>query len=164
MESLDDSVGIAELLERGGFYYRIPGTSPKAILSRLVEEVKLPAAVKRQELLAAVLEREDLMSTAAGNGVALPHPRNPVVSAAADQFAALAFPETPVDWGALDGGPVDAVLLIVSASPKLHLRSLQRLSFFCRDREFCSLLKHRAAEETILSYIKKTEEAWDRNR
>jgi PTS system nitrogen regulatory IIA component len=151
---------IAELLERGGFYYRVPGTSPKEILSCLVEKVKLPAAVKRQELLAAVLEREELMSTAAGNGVALPHPRNPVVSAASDQFAALAFPDKPVDWGSLDGRPVDAVILLVSASPKLHLRSLQRLSFFCRDREFCSLLENRAPEEVILSYVKKTEEAW----
>ncbi|MDR2048630.1 MAG: PTS sugar transporter subunit IIA [Treponema sp.] len=163
MENPDASTGIAELLRRGGFYYRIPGASPKEILSCLVEKIKLPVSVQRQELLAAVLEREDLMSTAAGNGVALPHPRNPVVSAASDQFAALAFPDKPVDWGALDGRPVDTVLLIVSAFPKLHLRSLQRLSFFCCDREFRSLLENRAPEEVILSYVKKTEEAWDGN-
>jgi PTS system nitrogen regulatory IIA component len=155
-----ESPDIAELLKRGGFYYRISGTSPKEILSHFVEKIKLPVSVKRQELLTAVLEREELMSTAAGNGIALPHPRNPAVSAASDQFIALAFPDKPVDWGALDGQPVDTVLLIVSASPKLHLRSLQRLSFFCRDREFCSLLENRAPEEAILSYIKKTEETW----
>jgi PTS system nitrogen regulatory IIA component len=158
MENPD--AGIAELLIRGGFYYRVSGTSTKEILSCLVEKVKLPVSVQRQELLAAVLEREDLMPTAVGNGVALPHPRNPVVSAAPDQFAALAFPEKPVDWGALDGRFVDAVILVVSASPKLHLGSLQRLSFFCHDREFCSLLENRAPEEVILSYVKKTEEAW----
>jgi PTS system nitrogen regulatory IIA component len=163
MESPDGSAGIAELLGRGGFYYRVSGASPKEILSCLVEKVKLPVSVKRQELLTAVLEREDLMSTAAGNGIALPHPRNPVVSAVSDQFTALAFPDKPVDWGALDGRPVDAVLLVVSASPKLHLRSLQRLSFFCNEREFCSLLENRAPEEVILSYIKKTEEAWTAN-
>jgi PTS system nitrogen regulatory IIA component len=101
------------------------------------------------------------MSTAAGDGIALPHPRNPLVSAVSDQFAAMAFPAGPVDWGALDGRPVNTVILIVSASPKLHLRSLRRLSFFCRDREFCSLLENIAPEEAILSHIKKTEEAWD---
>jgi PTS system nitrogen regulatory IIA component len=163
MAKPEDSGDLADLFGRGGFYYRVPGASPKEVLSRLVESLKLPVSVQREALLAAVLEREDLMSTAAGNGFALPHPRDFVVSAASDQFAALAFPAGPVDWGALDGRPVNAVILVVSASPKLHLRTLQRLSFFCHDREFRSLLEKRAPEETVLSYIKKTEGVWDKS-
>jgi PTS system nitrogen regulatory IIA component len=162
MAKPEGSEGLTELLRRGGFYYRIPGVRPKEILSRFIEAVKLPASVERRAFLAAVLEREDLMSTAAGNGFALPHPRDFIVSAASDQFAALAFPAKPVDWGALDGQPVNAVILVVSASPKLHLRTLQRFSFFCQNREFRSLIEIQPPEETILSYIKKTEDAWDR--
>ncbi|MDR1507325.1 MAG: PTS sugar transporter subunit IIA [Treponema sp.] len=161
MKNPERPLPLAELLERGGFYYNLPGTSPESVLLRLVETIPLPASVKRDELLTAVLEREALMPTAAGGGIAIPHARSPVVSAAADQFVSLAFPEKPVDWGALDNRPVTAVFLSVLASPKLHLRTIQRLSFFCRDSAFCSLLENRSPPEAILSCIRKTETGWD---
>jgi PTS system nitrogen regulatory IIA component len=100
------------------------------------------------------------MPTASGNGIALPHPRNPIINSEADEFAAIAFPETPLEWGALDGLPVDTVILLVSASPKSHLASLQKISFFCRDEKFCALLKGRAPGEEILAYIETAEAGW----
>jgi PTS system nitrogen regulatory IIA component len=100
------------------------------------------------------------MSTAMGNGIALPHPRNPVIEKNEDQCAVLGFLENEVDWGALDGKNVTAVILVVSASARFHLAALQRISFFCRDGGFCALLENRASPEELVSYIGKTEAAW----
>jgi PTS system nitrogen regulatory IIA component len=147
------------LLRRGGIYYNIPGRAPKDALEQLIQAI--PAAgIGRDVLLKAVLEREDLMPTAMGNGIALPHPRNPVIEDEKAQIAALAFLEQGVDWGALDGKAVDTVILVVSASAKIHLSMLQRITFFCRAEGFCALLKRRAPAEEILQYIEKGEKEW----
>jgi PTS system nitrogen regulatory IIA component len=102
------------------------------------------------------------MSTGIGEGIALTHPRNPLVSSEAEQFAALAFLDTPVNWESLDGKPVDTLLLIVSASSKTHLQALSEMTFFTRDGEFCRLLRERVSLEELLRYIGETEKNWRR--
>jgi PTS system nitrogen regulatory IIA component len=100
------------------------------------------------------------MSTAAGHGIALPHPRNPQVQEPDDQFVTIAFLEKPVDWNSLDGAPVHTAILIVSASPKLHLRSLSQISFFCQQDSFRTLLANRASPSEITAAIRAAEQAW----
>jgi PTS system nitrogen regulatory IIA component len=151
---------MAELFRRGGCFYTVPGSVPADVLTWLVNAVKLPGHINRDKLLSAVLEREDLMSTAMGNGIALPHPRNPLIEKTEDQCAVLGFLENEVDWGALDGQTVNTVILLVSASARFHLAALQRITFFCRDGGFCALLKRRASQEEILAYIGEAEAAW----
>jgi PTS system nitrogen regulatory IIA component len=152
---------LSTLLRQGGIFYNAPGKLPREILTWLVDAIPVPAGtIDRELLLKAVLEREELMPTAMGNGIALPHPRNPVTEKETAQFAALAFPENPIDWGALDGKPVTTVILAVSASARMHLATLQRITFFCRDGEFSALLARRAPAEEILAYIEKTEAGW----
>jgi PTS system nitrogen regulatory IIA component len=149
---------LSALLRKGGVYHQLPGKLPKEALQSLVDVI--PAVPNRDTLLKAILEREDLMPTAMGNGIALPHPRNPVIEKEEDQFAALAFPENAIDWGALDARPVHTIILVVSSSAKMHLSLLQRITFFCRDETFCTLLKHRSPAEDIFDYIEKTEKGW----
>jgi PTS system nitrogen regulatory IIA component len=155
---------LSALLRRGGIFYHAPGKLSREILTWLVDAIPARNAgsegIDKDLLLKAVLEREDLMPTAMGNGIALPHPRNPVIEKEEDQFAALAFPENAIDWAALDGKPVTTVILAVSASARMHLSTLQRITFFCRDGTFCALLARRAAAEEIFAYIEKTEAGW----
>ncbi|MDR2313369.1 MAG: PTS sugar transporter subunit IIA [Spirochaetaceae bacterium] len=147
------------LLRRGGIYYNAPGSVPEDLLRWLIQTV--PAAdIDKDALLKAVLEREDLMPTAMGNGIALPHPRNPILEREEAQIAALAFLENGIDWGALDGRAVDTVILVVSASARIHLSMLQRITFFCRDGGFCALLQRRAPAEEIFDYIERGEKSW----
>jgi len=159
------AVSLAGLLSRGGVYYHLPGKLPKEALSSFIDLIPAPTGTSagvssKEKLLQAILEREELMPTAMGNGIALPHPRNPIIEKEEEQFVALAFPENEIDWGALDGKPVHSIILIVSASPKMHLSTLQRISFFCRDEKFCALLKRRAPAEEIMRLIEETEQGW----
>jgi PTS system nitrogen regulatory IIA component len=100
------------------------------------------------------------MSTAVGHGISLPHPRNPLITDTHEQFVAIAFPKRNVDWSALDGAPVHTVILIVSASAKLHLRTLSQINFFCQQESFRALLENRASREEIIKVIGDAEEAW----
>jgi len=152
--------GLTELIKRGGVYKGLRGTNTKEVLEAFIGALSPVPSVKADELLTAVLEREALMSTGIGSGIALPHPRNPLVKMDSEQFVALAFLETPVDWNSLDGQKVDTLLLIVSCSAKHHLQTLSEITFFCRQKDFCRLLKERAPLETLLQFIGEAEKNW----
>jgi PTS system nitrogen regulatory IIA component len=160
MEKNEKNEKLAELIERGGVYYNIPGNSPGEVLAAFIGSFKNLSQISAEELLRTCLEREALMSTSIGHGIALPHPRNPMAADRGSQFVALGFPEHPVNWNAQDGKPVDTLLFIVSASANLHLHTLSRINFFCQDDAFLRLLETRASQEAILKYIKETEQDW----
>jgi PTS system nitrogen regulatory IIA component len=152
--------GLGELIERGGVYYRLQGNTVKEALSALIAAMPAMPALPGDTLLTAVLEREALMSTSIGRGIALPHPRNPVITEPDGQFTALAFLDRPVEWNALDGKPVDTLFLVASFSARQHLETLSKITFFCQNDDFLDLLKKRAPHEEIIKYIKNTEKEW----
>jgi PTS system nitrogen regulatory IIA component len=151
---------LAELFRRGGEYRAVPGSAPQEFLSSLAAALALPEKMSRGELLKAVLEREELMPTSVGNGIALPHPRSPLAAGEDDEAVALAYPEKPLPWSALDGIPVTQAMLIISASPRLHLATLQRISFLCHDAAFRSLLEKRAPFAEVLAFLDHAESGW----
>jgi PTS system nitrogen regulatory IIA component len=151
---------LIELIRRGGDFRIIPGATPRELLVNLIGSINIPPSLDRAALLDAVLEREALMPTAVGNGIALPHPRNPMIAESAEQFVSIVFAGSDLNWEALDGKPVRTVMLILSASPRMHLHTLSRVNYFCRQRSFVELLERRASPEEILCIIEETEKAW----
>jgi PTS system nitrogen regulatory IIA component len=160
MKEQNGEHSLAALIERGGVCYDIPGASPREALAGIVAAAALPPWVNREALLEAALEREALMSTAVGRGIALPHPRNPLVTRPEEQLVCVAFLREPANWNALDGEGVHTAILIVSASAKLHLHTLSRVNFFCQQEPFYGLLKSRAPAGEIIRFIKDVERTW----
>jgi PTS system nitrogen regulatory IIA component len=160
MDNQIEKQGLSALIPEGGVFYDIPGTSFTEVLTNFLGLIPVPASVSRDELLKAVLEREALMPTAIGRGIALPHPRNPLISKADEQFLMIAFLKNPVDWRSLDGIPVHTALLAVSSSAKQHLYTLSELNFFCRQDSFLKLLENRSSRESIAAAIRETERTW----
>jgi len=154
------AVSLAQLIERGGVYYNISGNSPAEALKEAVRALCLPKGLDRDKLLEAVLEREALMPTAIGNGVAIPHPRNPLVSDPELQRVSVFFLKTPIPYNALDRKPVSALFLILSADAKSHLAVLASLSHLCQSADFIALLASRPSTEELTSFIAKAEASW----
>jgi PTS system nitrogen regulatory IIA component len=151
---------LSGLIQKGGILYDIPGISPEEALTNMTRVLQVPPGFDRDGLLTAVLEREALMPTSIGHGIALPHPRNPIISGIEDQFVTIGFLKWSVDWKTLDGKPVHSLMLIVSASAKLHLDTLSRINFFCQQRSFRQLLKDRSSLKSIIETIQEAEQAW----
>lgn len=145
---------------KGGVYYNVAGARPEEVLEDAVRTLPVPEDPGRQAFLRAILEREELMPTAVGNGIALPHPRNPLIRKNEDQFIAVCFLDRPVDWQALDGKPVSTLVFIVSASPKIHLSILSRVSFLCQEPDFRALLAERASTEELAAAVAAIEARW----
>jgi PTS system nitrogen regulatory IIA component len=167
MNDIQQGESLAVLIGRGGLYYDVPGDSPRNVLTALVERLAIQrnatplSSINKDELLQAVLEREALMPTAMGNGIALPLPLNPLTPDPASQVVAVAWPKQPGDWDALDHKPVNVILLIVSATPKLHLATLSRLNFLCRDDRFQAMIKTQPPPAELLKAIEAAEAAWN---
>ena len=151
---------LKELLERGGIYYNLKGGSIPEILVTLIKKIPESKNIGSDFLLKTVMERETILPTGIGSGIAVPHPRNPAAESPEKQFVAIAFLDNPMDWKAPDGIPVNTLFLIVSASAKCHLKILSEIAFLCREENFMLLLKERASQETLIRFIKEIEQKW----
>jgi PTS system nitrogen regulatory IIA component len=150
---------LLEALEAGGIFYRIGGQDKPAVLQAVVETLHLPEEVDRDFLLKILLAREALGPTAIGDGLAVPHPRNPVVLHLAKPMICLCFLDHPVDFGALDGEPVGVLFTILSPTVRAHLHMLARLSFALREPGFRSALATQASRGEILRAAAAVDEA-----
>lgn len=151
---------LAEALQAGGIFYRLSGTDKPSVLRSVVEQLRLPEEVDREYLLQVFLAREALESTAIGDGIAIPHTRHPVVLHLAKPLVTLCFLEKPVDFGALDGKPVHALLVPVSPTVKAHLHLLSRISFALRNPEFKELIIRQGSRDEILDLLRGFAAGW----
>lgn len=148
---------LTEALKAGGVYYRIGGADRAGALHHVVEVMRLPEEVDREFLYQVLLAREALGSTAVGDGIAIPHVRNPVILHLQRPMITVCFLEHPVDFGALDGAPVQVLFTLISPTVRAHLHLLSRLSFALRDREVRAAVKEQRAREELLAAVERFE-------
>ncbi|MEI7437923.1 MAG: PTS sugar transporter subunit IIA [bacterium] len=138
-------------LASGGIHYGVPGANKHAALAAAIGKMPLPEEMDRDLLLDVILARESLGSTGIGDGIAIPHVRNPIVMRIVQPLVTLCFLDTPVEFNAVDGKPVHTLFTIVSPTVKAHLHLLARLAFALRQPEFASLITRQVAREEILA-------------
>lgn len=142
---------LADALRCGGIHYRVGGAEKVAVLRSVVELMRLPDEVDRQFLLQVLLARESLGSTAIGNGIAVPHVRNPIVMHIPRPTVTLCFLECPIDFAAIDGQPVHTLFTLVSPTVRAHLHLLARLSFALRQSPFAETIAQHGSREAIIA-------------
>jgi len=98
----------------------------KVILNRLIDICSTLQGIESRSVLAdAIFNREKLMSTGIGLGIAVPHIR---LSSVKEISAAFALSNTPIrDYESLDGKPVQIVIMII-AGRNQHTEYIQHLS------------------------------------
>jgi PTS system nitrogen regulatory IIA component len=102
-------------------------TKRDALLSLADNLANAPQVKNRQELASEILKRDELMSTAIGRGIAIPHVR---LASVTDLVVSVGLSRTDiVDFQALDDEPV-RLLFMIAAAYNQHAYYLQTLSFF----------------------------------
>ena len=150
---------LSEALKAGGVSYRVEGTDQASVLRSVVDSLKLPEEVDREFLYKVLLARETLGSTGIGDGIAIPHVRNPVVLHVSKPTVSLSFLERAIDFQALDGKPVNILFTLISPSVRAHLHLLSRLGFVLRDRAFKDALKREASRDVLMDCLTLAEQA-----
>jgi len=150
---------VAEALQQGGIFYDLPGDTPETALREVVSRLKLPPSLDPEFLLQTLLAREALGSTAFGNGIALPHVRNPIVGQTGESAISLCFLKNPIDFDAIDGKPVTILFTLVTPNVKAHLNLLAKLAFLLHDQPFQALLHRPGSEDEIMAAVRALEES-----
>jgi PTS system nitrogen regulatory IIA component len=148
---------LSEALNAGGIHYGLQGTDKDHAIQALVQVLPLPDGVDRELLLRLFLAREASTSTGVGDGIAIPHVRNPIVLHVSRPTVTLAFLAHPIDFGALDGKPVHVLFSIISPTNRSHLQLLSRLAFALHDNKLRETVARRAPREEILREIRRLE-------
>ncbi|HQH45958.1 MAG TPA: PTS sugar transporter subunit IIA, partial [Candidatus Aminicenantes bacterium] len=145
-------------------HYRIEGGDKEAVLGTVVDLMKLPREVDRNFLLQVLLAREAIASTAVGDGIAIPHVRNPIVLHVTEPMVSLCFLEKAIDFGSLDGRPVNCLFTLVSPTVKSHLHLLSRIAFALRDGDFRRLILKQGGRNEIFAEIARVEAGLDQSK
>ena len=127
-------------------------SSKRDALLALADNISTAPQVKnRQEVAQEILRREELMSTAIGRGIAIPHIR---LSSITDLVVSVGINQTDIiDFQALDDEPV-RLLFMIAAATNQHAYYLQTLSFFS------ARLKNRELRSALLA-SKTPQEAYE---
>jgi PTS system nitrogen regulatory IIA component len=101
----------------------------------------------------SILEREKIVSTGIGMGVAIPHAKLPDYN---EFFIAVGILQKGVDWKALDGGPVRIVFMIGGPDDKQteYLQILSSLTMAIKDETRRKKLLTLTSPEKIIELFK----------
>jgi PTS system nitrogen regulatory IIA component len=150
---------LAEAIRAGGVHHAISGADKATILRAVVQRLPLPGTADRELLLRVLLAREALGSTGFGNGIAIPHPRNPIVLRIPKPEVAICYLDPPADFDALDGKAVHTLVTVVTPSTRVHLHLLAVVAACLRDPAVVARLEARAGVEELVPEIERVEAA-----
>jgi len=111
------------------------------------------------EIVKAVLRREQLGTTGIGRHIAIPHSRHPAVDRL---IGTLALSKEGLPFDSLDGEPVYVFVLLVSPQdrPGDHLRALEAVVRTMRNDEFVRQLRACQTREEIWALLENAAPGW----
>ncbi|GAH36221.1 unnamed protein product, partial [marine sediment metagenome] len=128
----------------------VPGDKMKILGQLTFPMIQSKFLTRRKYFLDRLIERENMMTTGLGNGVAVPHPRQPIPNLFPESAIAIGICKEGTDFDADDGKTVYAFLTVCSSDDVHHLRILARIAKFASDKSATKkLIKARIPEEII---------------
>jgi len=161
ISELKEKFFISSLVKKGKIFYNIEGKDVNDVIASAINVIDTPIDISKNEVIQSLIEREEMMTTGIGEGIAIPHPRNPIITDIEHESISICMLKNEVDFKSIDDKLVHTLLIILSANPRRHLEILSKISFLCRQPEFIKLLKNHSTEETILTYIEDKEQQWE---
>jgi nitrogen PTS system EIIA component len=155
-----EPLSFAECIYRGTIDYNIEGTNVEEVIRNAVASIRTPRDLDKITIIDALLKREEMMSTGIGHGIAIPHPRTPIITDASETSVSICMLAQPVDFHTLDNTKVHTLFIVITANPKRHLEILSKISYICQKNDFRELLESRAPRHSITEFIEQTEKDW----
>ncbi|MDR9415102.1 MAG: PTS sugar transporter subunit IIA [Gracilimonas sp.] len=135
--------------------------SKKELINALVDALQEKIETKEQleEIREAVFERESIMSTGVGKGLAIPHAKTHAVE---ENFAAFALLKEPLDFDSIDNEPVRLVFLLIGpeTNNSQHIKLLSRISRLMNSGSFREKILDCGSSEQILGAFQEEEEKY----
>lgn len=153
-------ISVAEALKRGGVSLRVSGNDRYEVFREVISDLPVPASFDREQLLDLLMAREKSGGTAVGGGVAIPHPRYPVVLPGSGSLVRACYLDHPLEYHAADGTLVDTLFLMLCPTVHEHLQLLARLACVLQSPDFRGLLATRPDRIRLISAVRAAETAF----
>lgn len=152
---LSGSAILANLIHQGGVFYDVEGKNPDEIYKNICDIIKIPDGLTAEQVYNALCAREQVLSTAVGNGIALPHSRAAIVKEDEQQEICIVYLKNPIDMQAPDEREVFVMFVLLTSNSQVHLKVLTELADLFRNLRFRKALEAHAPEAELLSLIRE---------
>ena len=152
---LNGGVDLATLIHRGGVYFDIEGSTPEEIYGKISQLIKIPEGLTPEQICSALCAREQVLSTAVGNGIALPHARSSIIKNEEEQQICVVYLKNSIDMKAPDEREVFVMFVLLTHNSQVHLKVLTELAGLFRNLRFRKALESHAGEAELLSLIRE---------
>ena len=148
---------LSKFTEESLINFNLKGKTKNEIITELVDLAAKSKLVKdRDELYQAVIEREKLVTTGVGYGVAFPHAKTKAVKGI---LIAFGRSSAGVDFEAMDKKPVHLFFLIAAPEDAIgaHLNVMARLSYIMKAEKVREKLMQTQSPKELLEIIDSVE-------
>ncbi|MDR1748019.1 MAG: PTS sugar transporter subunit IIA [Spirochaetaceae bacterium] len=152
---MENTCSVYELIHNGEVIHGITEDTTEKIYWDICQCVVLPENLKPEKLYTELCQREELMSTAIGHGIALPHPRFSLLEKKENQRIFVGFLETPILMSSPDALPVYAFFLLLTSNPQCHRSNLAELAKLFQKDAFRAILETKPEKTVLLEAVKK---------
>jgi fructose-specific phosphotransferase system IIA component len=146
---------LSELFTGDNVKIGLEPTDKDTLLDAIVADLDAKGYIKdRSQVFNDVVDREKVMSTGIGNGVAIPHAYTDGVERLVAGFYRT---DGEVDFEALDENPVDLFFIILGPkeSRRNHIKVLAKISRLLNHDDFREDLRNAADAEAVLNVFKR---------
>ena len=130
-----------------------PGPKESILRQLLAPLLRTGFANDTNLLLRSLLDRERMMTTAVGHGIAIPHPRRLLPGMFPEPAVALGICPEGTDFGAIDDQLVHIFFLTCATREELHLQLMANLSWLTRREGLIANLRAASSHQQVLDLV-----------
>lgn len=151
---------LSELVNEHAIRLSLEARDKESCIKELVALLETAHGVNTKgEILSKVLQRESMMSTGIGNGVAIPHGKTRLLD---HLVAACGVSPAGIDFDSMDGEPATLFILLVSPESLRgpHVKALANVSRLLKEESVRSTLKQSGSPEGFLANLRDAEQRY----
>ena len=145
-------------LNNGDVFFDIDGKTKPIIIHETMKRLAPLLRLDVEVLTELFMDRENLVSTAVGNGFAIPHARDFLLRGHRDMVSVV-FLRKPIAYGALDSDPVHTLFFLMASDDKKHLALISKLAHLAADSQMKKILEKKPSKMALLEHVKTWESA-----
>jgi fructose-specific phosphotransferase system IIA component len=149
---------LSELLNEQSILLDLQARDKESCIKELVQLLERAHHIHTKgEILSKVLQRESMMSTGIGNGVAIPHGKTRQLDRL---VAACGVARAGIDFDAMDGEPARLFILLVSPENLRgpHVKALANVSRLLKEESVRASLEKCASAREFLEVLQSAEQ------
>ena len=143
-------------LYRGDVLSEMEVHSKEGVITKTMEEMGRRFDLDPAVLTELFMDRENMMTTALGHGIAVPHTRDFLLPTHYDVIMAV-YPTVPIPYAALDGELVHTLFFMFAADDRRHLHLLAKIAHIASHETNRAFFRTRPSKERLLAHVKHWE-------